>query len=138
MLHHVVILLGFLFLKSHLLNLLHKRQGATIQDRHFRTIQLNETVINTAGIECCHRVFNCAYLDVAFHKNGATLGVTYQISITINDWLILYIRSLNLVSEILFCRVEHSRDELACVQSLTFQRKRAFQGLLILHLFFVF
>ena len=137
-LHHVEVLLCLLLLQSHLLNLLHKGQCASVEDGHFGTIQLNEAVVDAAGIKRCHSVFDGAYLDVAFHKNGATLGVTYQISVTINDWLILNIHSLDLVSEILFCWVEHCRNKLASVQSLTFQSKRLFQGLLILHLFVVF
>ena len=80
-------------------------------------------------------MFDCANLDVAFHKNGATLGVTYQVSIAIDNWLTFNICSLNLVSEVLFCRVEHRRDELTSVQPLTFQGERFLQSLLILHFY---
>ena len=81
-------------------------------------------------------MFDCANLDVAFHKNGATLRVTHQVSIAIDDWQTLNVRSLNLVSVILFCGIEHRRDELTSVQSFTFQSKRLLQGLLILHFLF--
>ena len=137
-LHHVEIFLCLLLLQSHLLNLLHKGQCASVEDGHFGTIQLNEAVVDAAGIKRCHSVFDGAYLDVAFHKNGATLGVTYQISIAIDNWLTFNICSLNLVSEVLFCRVEHRRDELTSVQTLTFQGERFLQSLLFLHLFVVF
>ena len=78
-------------------------------------------------------MFDGAHFHLSLHQNGAALGVAHQVSVAINDGLTLYIHSLNLITVTFFCRTEHSRDELARVKSLTFQRERRLQGLLFLH-----
>ena len=116
-LHNVVVFLGFLLLKADLLDFFHKRIGAAIQDRHFGTIQLDEAVVDAAGIECCHCVFDGADFDVALHQHCAALGVAHQVGIAIDDRFAFYVCALNLISVILFCRIEHRGDELSGVKS---------------------
>ena len=69
------LLVGGLLHEARLLYLFHELDSAAVEDRHLGTVDLDEDVVDTGGIEGGHAVLDGADGDIAGCDDGASVGV---------------------------------------------------------------
>ncbi len=128
-----IVLLSILLLKTDLLDCVDEHDGTTVHDRHLRTVEFYEDIVDTAGIECSHRMFNCTDFGIAISNDRTALSLNDIIRKTVNDRLTFEIHSLNLVSVVHWCRTELRMDKPSCMKSHALKLERGLKRYLSRH-----
>ena len=112
-------LLFFLLFDTNTFDALDEILGTTIKDRKFRTVYLNEAIVDSASKESCHSMFYRAYFHSVLHKYSATCGFSHIISISIDNGLLFNVNSLDFIAEVFRSRRECNCQIQTRMQSLT-------------------
>ena len=113
----VVVLRSVLLYYSYFLYLLNIFLGRTVKDRELRAIDLDETVVDAHGVECCHAVLDGSDAHIALGNDCTALGVNDVLGKGIDCRLSFEVNTLYLKSGVLRCRIECYCQTQTCVKA---------------------
>jgi hypothetical protein len=107
-----------LFFLAGFFNALHKLDGTTVKDGHFRPVDFDEAVVNFGGPESGHGVFDGAHLHAIFFQDSAPFRVVNIVGQGFNAGFGFQISSDENIARVGRCRTKPCRNVEACVQAL--------------------